>query len=64
MTETMTIEAILSITMAGLSACVIAGSLRALIATRQKVSSLDTSASVRSAPFHRLHNVVSPKAHG
>lgn len=58
MLEALTTEAILSLATVGVSGLAICGTLVALKATQRKQSHADVDAIVKTAPYHRLHNVV------
>jgi len=58
MFETLTTEAILSLTTVGVSGLAICGTIVALKATQRKQSHVDVDAILKNAPYDRLHNVV------
>ncbi|MFP7675718.1 hypothetical protein ACG74X_20485 [Marivita sp. S0852] len=58
MLEALTTEAILSLATVGVSGLAICGTIVALKATQRKQSRVDVDAIVKTAPYHRLHNVV------
>lgn len=58
MLEALNTEVILSLATVGVSGLAICGTIIALKATKRKQSQVDVDAIVKTAPYHRLHNVV------